>query len=206
MANVKITLLLLAGLFWTVNLHLSGLDPQKQITQYIHKKWTTDDGLPENNISDILQTSDGYLWIGTGSGLVRFDGVTFDVFNKGSISGIPDNRITVLYETRDKTLWAGTRGGLIMFKNGEFKSFTKGDKESGLLHHVVQALQEDSQGNLWVGYQGKGVSVFKKGNFSSLYHPPQFSQINVINDFCRDNRGNLWIGTRSGLFRLKKRR
>jgi ligand-binding sensor domain-containing protein/tRNA A-37 threonylcarbamoyl transferase component Bud32 len=204
MANVKITLFLLASLFGVFNSNLLALDPQKQITQYIHKKWTTDDGLPENNISDILQTSDGYLWIGTGSGLVRFDGVKFDVFNKNSISGIPDNRVTVLCETSDKTLWAGTRGGLIMFKNGEFKSFTKGEKEGGLLHHVVQALQEDSQGNLWVGYQGKGASVFKKGDFSSLFHPPQFSQINVINDFCIDNWTNLWIGSNSGLFHLKK--
>jgi ligand-binding sensor domain-containing protein len=100
MAYVKITLLLLAWLLGTVNSNLLALDPQKQITQYIHKKWTSDHGLPENNISDILQTSDGYLWIGTGSGLVRFDGVKFDVFNKSSIPGIPDNRITVLYETR----------------------------------------------------------------------------------------------------------
>jgi ligand-binding sensor domain-containing protein/tRNA A-37 threonylcarbamoyl transferase component Bud32 len=208
MANVKTVLLVLAALCGGgyFNLHLLSLDPQKQIPQYIHKKWTSGDGLPESNISDILQTNDGYLWIGTGAGLVRFDGVKFEVFDKSHTPGIPDNRITVLYETGDRTLWAGTRNGLIMYKNGEFKFLAAGTgtRENELLHPVVQALQEDSQGNLWIGYQGNGISMYKKGDFSSLYHPAEFSQIKVIHDFCLDNRGNLWIGTLHGLLRLKK--
>jgi ligand-binding sensor domain-containing protein/tRNA A-37 threonylcarbamoyl transferase component Bud32 len=181
------------------------LDPQKQLTQYIHKKWSTDDGLPNNYISGILQTSDGYLWIGTYEGLTRFDGVSFVVFNKDNHSGIKDNRITVLFESSDQSLWVGTRGGLTVIKNGEFKTWIKGTRNNGLLHDVVQTVQEDWLGNVWIGYQGKGISCFKKGNYSSPFHPPQLSHIPAINVIGRGkyDAKDLWIGTVTGLFLLK---
>ncbi|MFC2146767.1 two-component regulator propeller domain-containing protein, partial [Acidobacteriota bacterium] len=202
---IKIKCISLIGLLFIAASLLFPLDPQKQLTQYIHKKWSTDDGLPNNYISTILQSSDGYLWLGTYEGLTRFDGVTFEIFDKGNTSTIKDNRITVLFESSDHTLWIGTRGGLVMFKNGEFKHRVKGSKDNGLLHDVVYALQEDSEGNLWVGYQGAGMSVFKKGNFLSLSHPRALSQIPVINIISRSNYNpkDLWIGTKKGLFLLK---
>jgi ligand-binding sensor domain-containing protein/tRNA A-37 threonylcarbamoyl transferase component Bud32 len=203
MINIKFTFLI--GLFFIAASLLFPLDPQKQLTQYIHKKWSADDGLPNNYISGILQTGDGYLWLGTYEGLVRFDGVTFEVFNKYNHSEIKDNRITVLFESSDQTLWVGTRGGLTMIKNGEFKSWVKGTKNNGLLHDVVQTVQEDWQGNVWIGYQGKGISFFKKGNFRYPFHPPELSRIPDINVIGRDKYylENLWIGTASGLFLLK---
>lgn len=194
-------LLLLMGLLLTANVHLSALDPQKEVTQYIHKTWDTDDGLPNNHITALLQTSDGYLWIGTGDGLARFDGVKFEVFNTDNTAVIPDNRVTVFLETNDKTLWIGTRGGLVILKNGEFHTVTK---KKGLLHPVVNALHEDSLGNVWVGYRGKGMSMFKNGDFSSLTHPPGFSQVPVVNNFYTDEAGISWIATEEGLFRLNQ--
>jgi ligand-binding sensor domain-containing protein len=92
-------LLLLMGLLLTASGHLFALDPHKEVTQYIHKTWSTDDGLPNNHITALLQTSDEYLWIGTGDGPARFDGVKFDVFNSDNTAVIPDNRVTVFLET-----------------------------------------------------------------------------------------------------------
>ncbi len=57
------------------------LDPNKAMTQYVHEAWTTENGLPQNSVTSILQTRDGYLWFGTQEGLVRFDGIRFTVFN-----------------------------------------------------------------------------------------------------------------------------
>ena len=109
MINIKFTFLI--GLYFISALLLFPLDPHKKLTQCIHKKWSTDDGLPNNYISSVLQTSDGYLWVGTFEGVARFDGVNFKVFNKYNHSEIKDNRITVLFESSDQTLWVGTRGG-----------------------------------------------------------------------------------------------
>jgi ligand-binding sensor domain-containing protein/tRNA A-37 threonylcarbamoyl transferase component Bud32 len=202
---IKFKCSFLIGLFFMAALLLFPLDPHKKLTQYIHKKWGTDDGLPNNYISAVLQTGDGYLWVGTYEGLVRFDGVTFTVFNKDNNSEIKDNRITVLFESSEQTLWVGTRGGLTLIKNGEFKSWIKGTKNNGLLHHVVQTVQEDWQGNVWIGYQGKGISFFKKRNVRYPLHPAELSRIPDINVIARDKYYPeiLWIGTASGLFLLK---
>ena len=60
--------------------------------QYRFDSWTTDNGLPQNSISSIIQTRDGYLWMTTFDGLVRFDGVQFKVFDKGNTRGLSTNR------------------------------------------------------------------------------------------------------------------
>src|SRR5467141_3826768 len=76
--------------------------------QYRFSSWTVDNGLPQNTAYDIRQTRDGYLWLTTFDGLVRFDGVRFTVFNKGNAAGITSNRFLRLYEDVQGDLWAGT--------------------------------------------------------------------------------------------------
>ena len=71
--------------------------------------WTPEEGLPQSSVIAMTQTRDGYLWLGTLNGLVRFDGVRFTVFNKGNSPGLPSNRITALYEDRDDDLWSARR-------------------------------------------------------------------------------------------------
>ena len=73
-----------------------GLDPAKAITQYVHDSWSTRDGLPNRRVSAIVQTRDGYLWIGTGAGLARFDGVRFAVFNSRTHPEIGNDDIRTL--------------------------------------------------------------------------------------------------------------
>src|SRR5207244_4193210 len=88
-----------------------GLDVRKSFTQYSLDSWTTDDGLPNATVTAILQTRDGYVWVGTLDGLARFDGVRFTVFNKSNTEGIGNNGILSLCEDRDGALWIGTNGG-----------------------------------------------------------------------------------------------
>jgi len=89
------------------------------IAQYRFDSWTTDNGLPQNSIFSIIQTRDGYLWMSTFDGLVRFDGVQFKVFDKSNTKGLSTNRFTALYEDKDGTLWAGTTdGGLTRYRDG----------------------------------------------------------------------------------------
>ena len=70
-----------------VGLIALGLFPAKGLAQYRFDKWSTDEGLPQNTVSAILQTRDGYLWLATAGGLVRFDGLRFTVFDKGNTKG-----------------------------------------------------------------------------------------------------------------------
>ena len=81
--------------------------------QYGFESWTADAGLPQNIITGIQQTRDGFLWIATLDGLARFDGVRFTVFNKASTPGILTNRFTTLYADRQGELWLGSEGGSV---------------------------------------------------------------------------------------------
>src|SRR5436190_701062 len=78
---------------------------QNASAQYRFDLWTTDDGLPQNSVSNILQTSEGYLWMTTFDGLVRYDGVRFKVFNSGNTPGIINSRFINFFEDSNKNLW-----------------------------------------------------------------------------------------------------
>ncbi len=96
--------------------------------QYRFDNWTADDGLPQNSVYSIAQTSDGYLWLATVDGLARFDGARFTVFNKSNSPGIINNRFTALYEDARGDLWAGTeQSGMVRYHHGRFKNFSAGE-------------------------------------------------------------------------------
>ena len=120
--------------------------------QYRFDSWTTNNGLPQNSISSIIQTRDGYLWMTTFDGLVRFDGVQFKVFNKSNTKGLSTNRFTALYEDKDGTLLVGTNdGGLTRYRHGLFTSSTVAD---GVPEGPVLFFSQDLNGELLIGIGG----------------------------------------------------
>lgn len=115
--------------------------------QYRFDSWTTDTGLPQNYINDILQTRDGYLWFTTGDGLVRFDGVKFTVFNKANTPGIESNRLRVLYDDRAGDLWVSTEDSrIIRYHDGTFATYGPAQGLPGAIGNI----QSDEQGRLIV--------------------------------------------------------
>jgi signal transduction histidine kinase/ligand-binding sensor domain-containing protein len=106
---------------------LFSLCPVTHAQQYF-KKWATEEGLPQNNVINIAQTPDGYLWLATVDGLARFDGVRFKVFNKANTPEMPNNRIHSMFTDTAGRLWFTYRGDqtIVVYENGRFKSFVKG--------------------------------------------------------------------------------
>lgn len=130
--------------------------------QYRFVSWTTETGLPQNSVNDIHQTRDGYLWLTTFDGLVRFDGVRFTVFDKGSTPGISSNRFLRMFEDSQGDLWAGTEeGGLVRYRQGRFSSY---GKEAGLPSLNVVYLTEDEQKFVVAYFAGVGVMRFANEN------------------------------------------
>lgn len=116
--------------------------------QYRFDNWTADNGLPQNSVRDILQTRDGYLWLTTFDGLVRFDGVRFTVFNKSNSPGIISNRFVSLFEDAQGDLWASMENsGLTRLHKGHFTTYTTDD---GLPDNKPYGLGGDEQGNLLI--------------------------------------------------------
>ena len=93
---------------------------------FSHQAWTTEDGLPQNSVHQVLQTHDGYLWIATEGGLARFDGLSFTIFRREDQPAFPSDDIACLAEDTQGTLWIGTTDGLLRYANGHFTSVSLG--------------------------------------------------------------------------------
>jgi signal transduction histidine kinase/ligand-binding sensor domain-containing protein len=115
--------------------------------QYRFDVWTSDNGLPQNSINAILQTSDGYLWLATNGGLVRYDGLRFTVFNTANSKGLADNSINALCEDARGDLWLGTEEGLVRKRGASFTTYTTAN---GLPINQVFDVQVDDNGRLLV--------------------------------------------------------
>lgn len=116
--------------------------------------WGTEDGLPQSSVIALAQAHDGYLWLGTLNGLVRFDGKSFTCFNVNNTPGLPGNRIVFLFEDSRHILWVGTEtAGLCAIKNGAVQNFP-GSGAAG----AIACAFEDGGGTLW--FSTKGGSFF----------------------------------------------
>lgn len=195
---MQLPVLALVALLWPLPAAAQqrpALDPRLALTQYVHDVWQTDDGLPQNSVPDILQTRDGYLWLGTRGGLVRFDGVQFTVFNKENTPALRDNDIRALLEDRNGSLWIGTYGGgLTRLKNGRFTPYTR---EDGLPHDQIRSLLQDRDGGIWIGTYGGGISRYTDGTFTTFTTENGLAD-NKVKPLLEDREGNLWIGTYGG--------
>ncbi len=100
---------------------LRALDPAQPLRQFGQQLWQTDNGLPQNTVHAIRQTHDGYLWLATDGGLVRFDGIEFTLFDRRSTPQLRSNLIGALTETSDGTLWAATADGLLRRNQGSIE-------------------------------------------------------------------------------------
>jgi ligand-binding sensor domain-containing protein/signal transduction histidine kinase len=186
--RVAVALLLLAGT------RTPALDPNRGLNQFGHQVWLTENGLPQNTVQAIIQTRDGYLWIGTQEGLARFDGLSFTVFDKKTTPALKSNDIRSLQEDRQDRLWISTSYGLVCLHNGQFTSFTESE---GLPDNSVGPVVEDTNGNVWIGTAG-GLTRFENGNFKTFTTDQGLAR-NVIQVLYARANGSIVVGTSAGL-------
>ncbi len=177
---------------------LFGLQSGRELSQYSRRVWNTSNDLPQNAVTAILQSSDGYLWLGTQGGLARFDGVAFTIFDAADSAFLADSFITALAESPPGVLWIGTRQGLLRLEDRNFERITE---EDGLPHPYVRSLLGDSRGRLWIGTYGGGVAVLESGE-EALYRQVEGLSNGFVRALFEDRRGDIWIGTSEGLNRL----
>ena len=125
----------------------AALEPSTSLASYERQAWAMENGLPQNTVQALAQTKDGFLWLGTEAGLVRFDGVEFQTYDRNSVPALPGSDIRRLLVARDGALWIGTGAGLARWKDGASRTFTTQD---GLPDNGIRTIEETQDGNLLV--------------------------------------------------------
>jgi signal transduction histidine kinase/ligand-binding sensor domain-containing protein len=155
---------------------------------WIIDRWSSDQGLPQNTINDILQTPDGFLWIATYGGLVRFDGVRFKSFTTLDYPALGSDRVMVARAGADGSIWLGTDRGLVHFAGGAFTEWTEKD---GRPAGQSTAVLPNADGSVWVATSVGGLALFRNGRFERFGNrglPDGF-----VESVWTDSRGAVWI-------------
>jgi PAS domain S-box-containing protein len=177
-------------------LHLGLCLAQDSPAQYVHSVWQIEDGLPQNTITAILQSREGYLWLGTFGGVARFDGVRFTIFDSANTPGLAGDRVLSLHQDHDGDLWIGTQdNGVSRLHQGKATTYTVRD---GLPDAFVSSIREDRHGRLWIN-TARGVARFEHGKMT----PYPVHQGRTVAEFCLEARdGALWFRTAESLLRF----
>jgi diguanylate cyclase (GGDEF)-like protein len=171
------------------------LDPSLEPAQYHHQRWSNENGLPQNTINSITQTTDGYLWLGTLEGLVRFDGISFTNFNARNTMAIDHNIITAAHTDKNGSLWfVNSKGSLIKVVNNQFERLSSINHLSTTL---INTIYPSDKGVIWIGTNGNGLIKYQNHQFTS----PEY--LSVLGSHIRkitENIDGLWVASDKGLF------
>lgn len=166
------------------------LDPQLALTQYGYDVWLRQNGLPATAVNAVYPSSNGYLWLATTQGLVRFDGVHFTLVNIRPNQQPLKESVTAIAETKDGTLWVGTETkGLRQITAGKITAFTK---QEGI-DEEVRRLYLSRNGSLWVG-TANGLFEYNKGQFKAHKVAHGF-----ITGITEDSQGTIYVSHHKGV-------
>ncbi len=167
------------------------------ISQYAHTSWAYRDGFVNATVYAFAQTPDGYLWMATGSGLVRFDGVRAVPLDLAG-QRLPSTAVFSLLAEQDGTLWIGTFDGLASWKNGVLTTYPE------LAGFSINAILRDREGTLWVGAYGSGAGTLctiRGGRTTCIGEQRLVGS--AVGSLHEDADGVLWVGAITGLWRWK---
>lgn len=166
------------------------------------ENWDTEDGLPHNSVTCLLQSRQGYLWFGTHNGLVRTDGVQFKVFSLENSTNMPGNRVLCVYEDSKQVIWFGVEGGGAgMIEHGKVLH----PPVPGLAETSVTSIMESPPGSFYFGTVRGEIIQWSRGL------PRVYGRTNGLNGdpivkLLPDGQGRLWAATASWLGRLQEGR
>ena len=159
-------------------------------SSFIVDSWGAEQGLPQSSVSSVIQTKDGYLWLGTLNGLVRFDGNGFTIFDKNDTPDLDSDRIVCLFEDSRTNLWVGTdAGGVALVENGKIQNFEIG--HGGHEGRLASAC-EDSTGGIWFYTADSYLARYQNGKLDFLNL--NFNPSAICRMISAEKSGSLWIG------------
>ncbi len=188
---------LVAGLFFILAFRAPAASTSPAWSVHV---WQSDDGLPNNNVTGLAQTPDGYLWIANPGQLARFDGANFEPFPSLDLAGL-DYKVTSLLCSRAGGLWLGMdHGGLVYLDGKKHPVFIT----DGLPNLTASTLTEDDEGAIWILYGGSTVCRFKDGQMTKFSKPNGLPvSLRAGGSLARDKQGHIWLATAGELDRFQ---
>ncbi len=174
------------------------LDNAKPLRSDGRQTWQTGSGLPQNTIHSILQTRDGFLWLATEGGLLRFDGAEFTVFDTHTAPELRSNLILSLAEAADGTLLAATSEGLLTLHDGKLRLFSTQD---GLPGTAVTRVLCAAEGHCWI-ITADGIASYRGGVLHPFALTPTLSSSSEQTTAALAHDGSLWAATSEGVVHL----
>ena len=186
------TACVLSILAWfPVSLEAGGLPPGVPASQhYRSEHWTVDSGLPYNRVTAAVQSPDGFLWLGLGAGLVRFDGIDFKPVPWPVEGPLPYIRKLML--SKDGAVWIGTRGqGCFLAKNG---SILPWEGNSLLASKDIRSLLQTRDGSIWIGSANQLVR-YREGRTELVYPNDKYPKTRACHSLLEDGDSAVYAGT-----------
>jgi signal transduction histidine kinase/ligand-binding sensor domain-containing protein len=168
---------------------LGKFHPTKPLNESAIDQWTSEEGLITNNLVSIIQASSGYLWICTYDGLIRFDGNSFETFDRTNLPFLQTDAFLKGYEDEQGVIWFATQGsGIIRYRNNKFTTVKSSNLPSSL-----RCLLLRKSGLILVGTNNDGLFTLKDSIATKAEHPAL--REGLIIDLTEDKFGNVWVGT-----------
>ena len=174
--------------------------PASAAPNYFVRAWQAEQGLPQNKVTAVVQDREGYLWVGTYSGLARFDGVHFTVFDENNTPALSSSRVTSLFESADGVLWIGFEGGqLSQYKNGQFEAVEFHPKWNG---GKIYDIASDESGDVWLLNESGQLARVRDGRVLV----PEAGTVAKLVDMARSSAGTIWIAREGRVSMLEQTR
>lgn len=159
-------------------------------TQYTRSLWKVQDGLPEATVQALIESREGYLWVGTTGGLTRFDGTHFTPYGSTPVSTLAVNSIFCLAAAPDGSLWIGTEGGgLLHLRDRSVETYTA---SNGLTDSFVRSVLVDRRGVVWVGTDN-GLFQVVGDKVKRIEIPSEIGPL-AVHGMAEDRDGTIWVG------------
>jgi signal transduction histidine kinase/ligand-binding sensor domain-containing protein len=191
----RLHLVLRSSLFWTsCGIAALSVTARPQAPNNLgHQSWSTENGLPQNSVHQVFQSTDGYIWIATEGGVARFNAIDFKIFSHETAAEITSDDICCFAQSHAGPLWIATSDGLLQYSSGKFHRYSIAN---GLPAGRIINLAEADDGSLLI-LTTDGISSFDGRRFYTIPHPPSADPSAIVTAYD----GSVWIASNSGIFR-----
>ena len=180
---------------------LFSLTDKRALSQFMLDKWTNNTGLPQNSVISMIQARNGYLWMGTEEGFVKFDGIHFKLYDMSNLPVSSHYTTSIIEDKKQPVIWVALSGGGLVklnYNTNKFKVFTS---KNGLPENNLGVIVQNKTGKLFISTDSSGIFSFFQDKAKVIVSPISYKGANLaISTMVIDDNDNLWYAVDNALY------